>query len=514
MQTGGAENYDFDFGTAGIGVRTAAPDSLVPERGLDVFGKIITEINDKEVYATLYNPMGQVIAQGSREFEWDPWGRLFRVSDATFTWEASYDALGRRLQTRHTPIGNSTITATLFYDPEEKLQEIGVKYNNKTFWKVYGPTSCDAMTDEAGASVILLHNAIDQLVSVISQEGTLQVEQRCSSYGPQVATPPIPSDLLSYAQLLSWHSQAQDPTGLIWMGERYYDPRGGRFLSTDSVGYPACLDLYVYVNGDPINYFDPDGRFASPVYQTIKPVVIGAFQPLISQTIQSFNALPACLANHDLTRSASFQVGSFDLSRGAIGFINGIDNQRADSIASAQRLSDYAGGAKVYGIYNATNWDTNRIGSVVIDIIECGLGHMGIHTPPVQLLKNQWNHFIATHRPEEKFLQLSSSGGALHVYNALLTSPESVRQRIISLALAPAAIIPKRLCFESYNYISRRDFVSYLDIIGNLRYRNELHILEPHPDAGPWDHAFLSPTFAPKIKRHLSDYIENYGGRK
>ena len=514
LQTAGTENYDFDFGTAGIGVRTAAPNSIVPQKGLDVFGKIITEINDKEVCATLYNPMGQVIVQGSREFEWDPWGRLLRVSDATFTWEASYDALGRRLQTRHTPIENPTITATSFYDPEEKFREIGVKYNNKTFWKVYGPSSCDAMTDETGASVILLHNAIDQLVGVISQQGTLHVEQPCSSYGPQVTVPSIPSDLLSYAQLLSWHSQAQDPTGLIWMGERYYDPQRGRFLSTDSVGYPACLDLYVYANGDPINYFDPDGRFASPVYQTIKPVVIGAFQPLINQTIQSFNSLPAHLANHDLTRSASFQVGSFDLSRGAIGFINGIDNQRADSIASAQRLSDYAGGAKVYGIYNATNWDTNRIASAAIDIIECGLGHMGMHTPPVQLLKNQWNHFIATHSREEKFLQVSSSGGALHVYNALLTSPESVRQRIISLALAPAAIIPEELCFRSHNYMSRRDFVTHLDIIGKIKYGNQVQILEPHPDANFWDHPFLSPTFKDPIEGHITDYIKNGGSKK
>ncbi|OGN58029.1 MAG: hypothetical protein A3D18_00625 [Chlamydiae bacterium RIFCSPHIGHO2_02_FULL_49_29] len=30
------------------------------------------------------------------------------------------------------------------------------------------------------------------------------------------------------------------------MGTRYYDPRSGRFLSPDPVGYPLCLDLYAY----------------------------------------------------------------------------------------------------------------------------------------------------------------------------------------------------------------------------------------------------------------------------
>jgi hypothetical protein len=298
------------------------------------------------------------------------------------------------------------------------------------------------------------------------------------------------------------------------MGERYYDPKGGRFLSPDPVGHPACLDLYAYAGGDPVNYFDPDGRFASPVYQTIKPVVISTFQPFFSQAIQGLNVIPAYFANHGLTRSGSFQVGSFDLPYGAIGLINGINNKQAQSIASAQQLSQYGGGVKIYGIYNATNWDSNQCVSTGIDIIECGLGHMGMHTPPVQLLKNQWNHFIATHGPEEKFLQNSHSGGALHVYHALLTSPKSVQQRIISVAFAPAVIIPKKLCFQSYNYISRRDFVTHLDLIGKLKYGSQLQVLEPHPDANFWDHELLSPTFAPIIKDHIIDYIKNYGSKK
>jgi len=181
---------------------------------------------------------------------------------------------------------------------------------------------------------------------------------------------------------------------------------------------------------------------------------------------------------------------------------------------SAQQLSLYAGGAKIQGIYNATNWDSSESVSMCIDILECGLGHIGIHTPPVQLLKHQWNRFIATHGPNEKFFQTCHSGGALHVYNALLTVPESVRQRIIVLAIAPAAIIPKRLCFQSYNYMSKRDIVTRLDVIGKLKYGGELQILEPHPNANFWDHEFLSPTFESSIQRHITNYIKNYGGSK
>ena len=514
LQSAGSEQYSFDFGMAGIGIRTQAPDRVVSENGLDPFGKIVMEINEVGSVATAYNLMGEVISQNSKKFQWDPWGRLLKVSDETSLWEASYDALGRRLQTHYTIEEHPQISTTSFYDPEQEFLEIGVQCEGKTFWKIYGPNSCDAIIDETGDSVVLLHNGLGHLVGVISKQGIMDVEQ-ISSYGSQVL-PSLPVDLLSYAKTFTWHSQALDPTGLVWMGARYYDPHGGRFLSPDPIGYPVCLDLYAYSAGDPINYMDPDGRFASSVYQTIKPVVIGSFQPFygINQSIQAFNVVPAYLANQSMTRSEFFQVGSFDLSQGGIGFINGINNQRDESIASALQVSQYGGGAKVYGIYNATNWDSIQAVSIGIDIIECSLGHMRVHTPPVQLLKNQWNHFIATHGPEEKFLQFSHSGGALHVLNALLTSPKSVQQRIISVAFAPAAIIPEELCFKSYNYMSRRDIVTRLDIMGQMKYRDQLEILEPHPNAFFWDHGFLSPTFDDVKRRHISDYIQKYGSKK
>jgi RHS repeat-associated protein len=512
----GLEKYDFDFGSAGVGVRTAAPGWHVPQNGLDDFGRILASVFEKTSLSIGYNAMGEVITHGQKQLSWDPWGRLTKVIDPSYLWEASYDALGRRLQTRYTKSGEQTLITNSLYDPEEEFQEIGVQIGRKTFWKIYGPDACDAISDETGSSVTFLHNALRQLTGIVSPQGTLYSEKPSSFYGPLEINPSVSSDLVSYAQSLNWHSKAQDPTGFIWMGGRYYDSRSGQFLSQDPVSYPMCLDLYAYANGDPVNYFDPDGRFASPVYQSVKPVVIGALQPFngLNQAIQGFNAIPAYLANHDLTRSSSFQTGSFDLPCGAIGFINGINNQQTQSIASAQQLSQYAGGAKVYGIYNATNWDSIQWVSTAIDVLECGLGHMRMHTPPVQLLKNQWNHFIATHGPDEKFLQISHSGGALQVYNALLTSPKSVQQRIISLTLAPAAIIPEELCFRSYNYMSRRDIVTRLDVIGKIKYGNQLQVLEPHPNANFWDHEFLSPTFAPKIRRHINDYIENYEGKK
>jgi RHS repeat-associated protein len=509
LQAAGAEKYAFDFGSTGTGVRTAAPNAYVPQDGLDDFGKIIAEVDEKSSFATAYNPMGEVTSHNQRQFEWDPWGRLLKVTDPSSTWEASYDPFGRRLQTRYAQGCNIPLTTTSFYDPEEEFQEIGVQVAGKPFWKIYGPDACDALIDETGASLFLMHNGLGQLAGVVSQQGTLYSEKFPSAYGPQTDAPAIPTDLLSYAQSLNWHSKAQDPTGLIWMGARYYDPKGGRFLSPDPVSYPICLDLYTYANGDPINYIDPDGRFSSRMYDRIPPSVITALRPfgIVTPAIQCYNAVSACCANNGWTRSSLFQVGSSDLPKGAIGFINGINNPPDQAMGSAQRMSDYAQGTKIHGIYNATN-------SLPMDVLECMLGRAGCEAPTVQLLRNKWDYLRTIYGPDAKFLEIAHSGGATQLKLALLASPEYIRNQVIVVTFAPSDLIPEELCFESHNYMSRRDIVTHLDILGKIRYGNELHILEPHPDADFWDHDFLSPTFEKTRERHITDYIKNYGGLK
>ena len=54
--------------------------------------------------------------------------------------------------------------------------------------------------------------------------------------------------------------------GLMYMGRRFYDPKIGRFISADPIGFTASnvqsFNRYAYANNNPYKYYDPDGLFA------------------------------------------------------------------------------------------------------------------------------------------------------------------------------------------------------------------------------------------------------------
>ncbi len=292
LKSAGVEQFTFDHNKLGSGIRTSANHHQVPQEGIDAFGKIITELIDSKTIKATYDSLGQTISRDNTTYQWDPWGRLTQVTSPNSTWKASYDPFGRRLKTTYSsgwwPFPQQTL---FYYDPQHEFQEIGLKSGSNTFWKIYGPTSCELILDNNGNSVGLLNDALGNLIAVLTSKEISWKKELPSAYGP-LTPAPAASSLLAYAQSLTWQGKQQDPTGLIHFGARYYDPLSGRFLSQDPISYPIALNLYSYANGDPINFRDPDGRFSSPTYKSSPPVHIsvGILHGLSEAGLDTFQA--------------------------------------------------------------------------------------------------------------------------------------------------------------------------------------------------------------------------------
>ena len=124
-----------------------------------------------------------------------------------------------------------------------------------------------------------------------------------------------------------------------------------------------------------------------------------------------------------------------------------------------------------------------------------------------------WNGFFERASANAKFLMICHSQGAIHVRNALLAYPKELRERILVVAIAPAAYIYRETCAQVLHYrVSRkRDPVPYIDREGAQRAKETIIDLNPHPDAYWHDHNFNSPTYFRELLKRIDNFVTSQG---
>lgn len=229
-----------------------------------------------------------------------------------------------------------------------------------------------------------------------------------------------------------------------------------------------------------------------------------------------------------LAASRSFVTEGSRHSGCRIGGTNGINT-------SFDQANDHAGYLKNFTPNQSIEWVYNHSNGVLADLAEvASMNYLGSSPNTSKLLEENWTAFHEENKddPNAKYLQFCHSQGAIHVRNGLLNVPKEIRDRVIVVAIAPGTVVPKELCYRSFNYASKNDFVPSGEIafagaldtneFGTsqvlervLDNHNQLILLDRHPDAtGLIDHSFQSPTFKEKIKEHIEDYIMHSGEYK
>lgn len=260
----------------------------------------------------------------------------------------------------------------------------------------------------------------------------------------------------------------------------------------------------------------PDVPVATPKIEVQDPSLL---PPLPSSTTPWYSKAFSYAKEAFLSSNKTI-VGSLpDYNR--MSLINGMNTLETTKDSHVAYISNLAPQLTMDCVYNRTH-------NVEADVAEIfALNYRGISPNTADLLIENWTqyHEKFIDNPHVKYFQICHSQGALHVRNALMKAPPEIRNRVIVLAIAPAAVVSKDLCYKSFNYACSSDIVPNGELlhgileIGKLnptplveaiKHRQELILLKGPPGFS-LNHNFQNPIFKDKINEHIQDYLTTNG---
>ena len=191
---------------------------------------------------------GNLKSDGVNTYTYDTANRLTRVSNQSSVSSYQYNGLGDRLQET---VNDQTTTFTM--DLNAGLTQALVAGTN-TY--IYGNDRI-AQT-QGGATEYFLGDALGSVRQLANANGAITYASAYDPYGVSSQTYGTSQSAYGYT------GQYTDATGMVYLRARYYDPASGRFPTKDSwqgdYNRPLSLNRWNYVEANPVNLIDPNGR--------------------------------------------------------------------------------------------------------------------------------------------------------------------------------------------------------------------------------------------------------------
>jgi RHS repeat-associated protein len=105
-----------------------------------------------------------------------------------------------------------------------------------------------------GQTYFYTMDGLGSVRDLTSAAETIVEQYQYDSFG-NLTAPPTTGNPYTYTS-----REYDSETGFYFYRARYYDPKVGRFISEDPIGFEGGdVNFYAYVKNDPINYTDPSG---------------------------------------------------------------------------------------------------------------------------------------------------------------------------------------------------------------------------------------------------------------
>ena len=181
-------------------------------------------------------------------YEWNAENQLKRVTkDGAEVARFAYDPLGRRVE----KVAGG-VTYGYLYDGQDILKE--TRSDGTVYTYVHGPGIDEplARVDQAGSVAYYHADGLGSIAKMTDGNGNVIQTRQYDAWGNLE----VGADQPGYA----FTGREWDPeTGLYYYRARYYDPKIGRFISEDPIGFLAGVNFYGYTFNNPARFIDPSG---------------------------------------------------------------------------------------------------------------------------------------------------------------------------------------------------------------------------------------------------------------
>lgn len=254
-----------------------------------------------------YDVAGNAVTDGTLVFAWNAAGRLSSVSTGKKAVVSSlYNGHGERTL-KAKPQGRKVESTLFVYDPVGKLigdysnptvrRKSGVwQLNQETVWFGDIPVAVIKL-DKTNTPIQVYYIHADHLntprMIVDSNNTPVWQWNNRNAFGDNLPDEDPDGNHKTFEYNLRFAGQYFDTeTNLHYNYFRDYEPATGRYLSSDPIGLRGGLNVYGYVNGQPVISIDPDGlrggrnrnirnKYGSPYFVPGRVVNGGTLPPIL-----------------------------------------------------------------------------------------------------------------------------------------------------------------------------------------------------------------------------------------